>query len=124
MAQPWFGARVQRRIMLGFSILVTRNQAGNLRGYRFRLVVFFFKHRQFINNDIETRLGLYVQGLAHHFELDAVVAFRAAGKDLSGEQRHLMRKAMALMRYPIDAALRHGFIGTEFLRFQQTYPRA
>ena len=60
--------------------------------------------------------------MAHNFELDAVLTFGAAGKDLASKQRNLMRKPVAFMRNPVDAALRHNFVGAEFLGSHQPVP--
>ncbi len=78
--------------------------------------VVFFKNRQFVNDDVETRLALDMRGVAHNFELHAVLAFRAAGKDLAREQRNLVRKAVSGVHHPVDSAFRYGLVGIKFLR--------
>src|SRR2546423_650376 len=93
-----------------------------LVGHGFRRVI-FFKHRQFVDDDVEARLGLYMRGVAHHFELNAVRAFRTARKDLAGKQRNFMRKPVAFMHYAVDAALGHSLVGTEFLFHGQSLSR-
>jgi hypothetical protein len=119
--------------MLGVLAFISVNQrqkrfdciaVGRLLRNGFGLVVFFFRGRQFINDDVESRPGLNVQGLTHYFELNAVITLRTAGKNLSRKQRHLMRKTMPFMSYPIYSTLRHSFIGTEFVRFHHMGPKA